>query len=75
MTILRAMPAVNHDPAALAAFRDRRCNASPATIGAALTGNYREEHLFALRQSLELYGFHRTQTAACDAQIEATLTL
>jgi transposase len=74
MTILRAMVAGNHDPAALAASRDRRCKASPATITAAITGNYREEHLFALRQSLELYDFHRTQIAACDAQIEATLT-
>jgi transposase len=74
MTILRAMVAGNHDPAALAAVRDRRCKASLATITAALTGNYREEHLFALRQALELYDFHRTQIAACDAQIEATLT-
>ena len=73
MRILRAMVAGNHDPAALAEFRDRRCKASLATITAALTGNYREEHLFALRQSLELYDFYRRQTAACDAQIEATL--
>jgi transposase len=73
MRILRAMVAGNHDPAALAEFRDRRCKASLATITAALTGNYREEHLFALRQSLELYDFHRRQIEACDAQIEATL--
>src|SRR5499427_3561446 len=72
MNILRAMVAGNHDPAALAEFRDRRCKASQATIAAALTGNYREEHLFTLRQSLELYDFHRRQIAACDAQIEAT---
>src|SRR5262249_1811940 len=63
-----------HSPGAPPASRDRRCKASPATITAALTGNYREEHLFALRQSLELYDFHRTQIAVCDAQIEATLT-
>jgi len=74
MNILRAIVAGNHDPAALAEFRDRRCKASQATIAAALTGNYREEHLFALRQSLELYDFHRRQIEECDAQIEATLT-
>jgi transposase len=73
MQILRAIVAGNHDPAALAALRDRRCKASQATLTAALTGNYREEHLFALRQSLELYDFHRTQIDACDAQIEAAL--
>jgi transposase len=74
MKILRAILAGNHDPAALAAFRDPRCKTSQATLTAALTGNYRDEHLFALRQSLELYDFHRSQIVACDAQIEAALT-
>ena len=35
-----------------------RCAASPETIRAALTGNYRPEHVFALRQALELYDVH-----------------
>jgi hypothetical protein len=38
MQILRAIVAGNHDPAALAALRDRRCKASQATLTAALTG-------------------------------------
>jgi transposase len=74
MQILRGIVAGNHEPAALAEFRDPRCKASRATITAALTGNYREEHLFALRQSLELYDFYDSKIAQCDEQIEAALS-
>jgi transposase len=74
MQILRAITAGNHDPGPLAEFRDPRCKASRATIKAALTGNYREEHLFALRQSLELYDFYDSKVAECDVQIEAALS-
>jgi len=50
MKIIRSIVDGNHDPAILARFRDARCKASLETIQAALTGNFREEHLFALRQ-------------------------
>ncbi len=40
----------------------------------ALIGNYREEHVFALRQALELYDVYQTKVADCDKQIEAILT-
>ena len=58
MRIIRAIVAGNHAPEQLAAFRDRRCHASEDTIREALIGNYRPEHVFALRQALELYDFH-----------------
>ena len=45
-----------------------------AEIVAALTGNYRPEHLFALHQNLELFDFYQLRLAACDAAIEAHLT-
>jgi transposase len=57
----------------LAKYRDVRCHASEATICDALTGNYRPEHLFALRQALELYDFHQTKISECDAAIESVL--
>jgi transposase len=38
-----------------------------------LTGNYRPEHLFALRQALELYDFHQAKIAECNVEIEAVL--
>jgi transposase len=74
MKIIRAIAEGNHDPAALSEFRDPRCKASQETIAAALTGNYREEHLFALRQSLELYDFYRLKIQECDQEVEGALT-
>jgi transposase len=49
------------------------CAASPQTIAAALTGNYRSEHIFALRQAVDLYDFHQAKIAECDVEIEAVL--
>ena len=75
MRIIRAIVAGNHAPEHLAAFRDRRCHASEETIREALTGNYRAEHVFALRHALELYDFHQTKIAECDVEIEAVLQI
>ena len=40
----------------------------------ALVGNYREEHVFALTQALELFDVYQTKVMACDQQIQAILT-
>jgi transposase len=73
MRIIRAIVSGNHAPEQLAEFRDRRCHASEDTIREALMGNYRPEHVFALRQALELYDFHQAKVAECDVEIEAVL--
>jgi transposase len=73
MRIIRAIVAGNHAPAQLAEFRDRRCHASEATIRDALVGNYRPEHVFALRQALDLFDFHQAKVAECDVEVEAVL--
>jgi transposase len=52
---------------------DRRCHASVEEIAAALTGNWREEHVFALAQALELYETYQSKIAACDSQTAAVL--
>jgi hypothetical protein len=52
MRILRDLVAGVTDPKTLAAHRDHRCRASEQEIIASLTGHYRPEHLFALRQNL-----------------------
>jgi hypothetical protein len=54
----------------LASFRQPGCKADEATIIKALTGSWRAEHLFSLKQSLELFDFFTTQIAACNAEIE-----
>ena len=73
MKIVRAIVRGTHDPDALAQYRDNRCKESIATIRNALVGNYRPEHLFALRQALELYDFLQTKVAECDHEIEGIL--
>ena len=73
MRIIRAIVAGERDPAALAVHRDRRCHATVEVIGAALTGNWRDEHVFALGQALELYDAYQAKLTECDVQIEAVL--
>ena len=73
LTILRAIVEGERDTAKLAAFRDRHCKASVETIEQALIGNYREEHVFALTQALELYDVYQEKVATCDQRIEDIL--
>lgn len=73
MTIIRTIVAGERDPSVLATHRERGCRASAETISQALVGNYREEHVFALTQALELYDVYQAKVAACDKQIEAIL--
>jgi transposase len=73
LAILKAILDGQRDPACLARLRDPRCHNDEATIAKALQGNWRAEHLFALRQAMELYEFYHRQIAACDRQIEAYL--
>ena len=70
LTILRAIVAGERDPVKLAQARDKRCQSSEDDIAKALTGNYRPEHLFALKQALALYDFYTAQLRECDAEIE-----
>jgi transposase len=75
MQIMRAMLAGERDPHCLAQLRDHRCHKTSAEIARALTGNYQPEHLFLLRQSVELYDVYTEKLAACDAAIEAAYAL
>lgn len=74
LRILRDIVAGVTDPALLARHRDFRCSASEEEIRAALTGHYRPEHLFGLKQNLELHDVYQGQLATCDRAIEAQLT-
>jgi len=72
LKIIRAIVAGERDPLKLAQYRDRRCANSEAVIAKSLQGNYRPEHIFALKQALELYDFYNQQIKACDQQIKQT---
>jgi transposase len=50
-----------------------RCHSSLETIRAALVGNDRHEHVFALSQSLELYDVYQAKMLDCDRKLEALI--
>ncbi len=74
-TIIRAIVGGERDPHKLAELRNYRCKKDEGEIAKALTGTWREEHLFILRQSLEFYDFYSKQIEGCDAEIERMYTL
>jgi transposase len=73
LAILRDIVGGLTDPVRLASHRDSRCKASETEIVAALTGHYRSEHVFALRQNLELYDALQNLILSCDGEIERQL--
>jgi hypothetical protein len=72
--IIRAIVAGERDPQHLAALRNYRCKKDAQEIALALTGTWREEHLFVLKQALALFDFYTAQLSECDARIEGTFT-
>ena len=74
MRIIRAILAGERDPVKLAQMRDFRIKSSAEQIAKALEGDYRQEHLFALRQAVELYDVYHQKIEDCDQQIEQYLT-
>ncbi|GAN82193.1 transposase ISPpu9 [Acidocella aminolytica 101 = DSM 11237] len=73
MQIIRAMVAGERDPDVLASYRDVRCHSSTETLRAALVGNDRDEHVFALAQALELYDTYQAMMLACDGKLQAVI--
>src|SRR5215813_181267 len=69
MKILKAIIAGERNPQVLASHRDPHCRNSAETIAKSLVGNYREEHLFALQQAVELYEIYQSKISACEMAI------
>jgi transposase len=72
-TILRAILRGTRAPEKLAKYRDKQCKASEAEIAQALTGSYREEHLFELKLAYEAWQFTLGQVEKADGQIALQL--
>lgn len=70
MTILRAIARGERDPVTLARMKHPQVKKSDEEIAKALTGDYRPEHLFTLKQALETYDFYQRQIRECDQQIQ-----
>ena len=71
LRIVDSILAGERDPAVLAKLRDPRVRSSEETIAKALEGNYRDEHLFTLRQALDTYRYYQQLIEECDQQIKA----
>ena len=71
--IVRAIVQGERDPQELAAYRDCRIKASEEEIAASLLGNWRDEHLFELKQALQAYDFCGQLLAECDQEIERVM--
>jgi transposase len=73
ISIIRAIVEGERDPHTLARMRHGQLKASREELAMALTGNYRQEHLFALAQALEGYDFTHQQIEGCDRRLEACM--
>lgn len=73
--IIKAILAGERNPKTLAKLRDKRCKNDEETIARSLHGNYRPEHLFSLKQAVELHEFYQAKIADCDLQILEQLKL
>ena len=69
MRIIKAILDGERNPKVLAGMRDRRCKNDEKTIARSLRGNFRPEHLFNLKQAVDLYGFYQRQIDECDQEI------
>src|SRR5215469_14204135 len=69
MRIIRAIVGGERNRKKLASMRHHRTHANEATIEKALEGDYRTEHLFALKQSLEAFDHYQKQILECGQQI------
>ena len=71
--ILRAIVAGERDGQVLGAMKNARIRASVGEIAKSLQGNWRTEHLFALKQALDAVDFVGTQLLECDEQLHRQL--
>jgi transposase len=71
--IIQAILRGTRDPQKLAKLRHEKCHASEREIAQALTGSYRAEHLFALRQAYEAWQFYQGQLDRVEEQIQQQL--
>lgn len=72
--ILRAIVAGERDGQVLAKLKNVRIHASNDVIAKSLQGNWRAEHVFALKQALDMFDFVGSKIVECDGEIEQQLS-
>src|SRR4030081_2435923 len=73
MRIIRAIVAGERNPDVFGTYLGVRWHSFTETTRAALGGNNRDEHIFALTQSLELYDVYQAKMLDCDRKLEALI--
>jgi len=75
LRILDAIVAGERDPEKLIQLRDDKLckKTTKEEMKQALQGDWKEEHLFVLRQALESYRHYLQQLSACEAEVEKAL--
>jgi transposase len=73
LAIMDAILGGERDGHALANLCDPRIRATKDTIAKSLVGDYRPEHLFTLRQSLNLYRHYQREISDCESEIQRFL--
>lgn len=73
MRMLRAIVCGERDPEVLVQYCHPLCKRPPEDFIKALTGNYREDHLFALQQALELYDVFHEKLRALDLKMHTRI--
>jgi transposase len=68
--ILRAIINGERDGTVQARFRNSHIPASEEEIAQSLVSNWREEHLFALKQAMALYDAYGERLEECDQELE-----
>lgn len=74
MAIIRSILKGERDPKVLVRMKHVLVKSSDAVLVKALTGNYREEHVFGLKQAVELHDTFQIKIAECDSQVQAVMT-
>ncbi len=73
LAVIDAILAGERNPDRLADLKNSRIKADRQTIVKSLTGDYRSEHIFTLKQTLQSYCSYRQMIQDCDAEIERHL--
>lgn len=75
IAIIKAILKGERNPETLASLADFRVKKSKEEIALALTGDWREEYLFELKQSYEVYLYFQEKIKECDQEIERLLNV
>lgn len=73
MNIIRAIVNGERNPDTLSSLASGKCKKNRGEIARSLEGTWDPEHLFSLKQSLEMYDFLKRQVEQCDVEMEAFL--